>query len=245
MIDDMLKFIGGLITYSGGAAASVYILYIYIIKNSIYEFFTKRLEDYRHLLNKELEEHKHIQNIDIERLRTDMKYISNRLAKYKDREFDVIEDAWNKLLDAIGRFFVVTEPFKQYPDLNKMPYGQVIEFLKNSNLSDYQKEQLAKADNKLDYYIENIFWQQLNEAADHIYKYHNTLLYKKIYIEKELYDLLDKYDKALMMALIDCRIGKESDDHLMINNSYKSIKGLAETILPNIEERMRNILLVK
>lgn len=245
MFDDILKFIGDLIIKSGGAAAAVYVVYKYIIKNSIDEFFTKRLEDYRHTLNKDVEAFKHDQIIKIEKVKNEMSYISGRLLKYKDREFDVIEDVWRKLLDAIGRFFVVTVPLKEYPDINKMSELRLKEFLAGTKFTDSQKAELLKADNKMNYYIENIFWVQLSEAQENIGNYHNALLYKKIYIDKELYDLLDQYDQSLRSAFLDCRIGKESDDHVMIHGAYKKVKDLGESVLPQIENKMRDILLLK
>jgi hypothetical protein len=96
----------------GGIAAVSYWLFKLFSEKWLNTKFQERLESYKHEQQKELEQ-----------LRFKINALMDRTTKLHQREFDVLPEAWSRLVDAHDHVFSV-----QYPDVDKMN-GQQLEEL--------------------------------------------------------------------------------------------------------------------
>jgi hypothetical protein len=200
-------------------------------KKLIEEWFTQRLEDYKHLQNQELENFKYKINS-----------LFNRITKIHEKEFEVLPTVWQKLQNALGHVADVTSPLQRYPDLNRTTGEQLDEFLKNSVLLDFQKQELLAASDKSKYYTETIFWHKLGAAQESVRDLHNYILNNRIFLNVELSARLNKADEVLNGALIDSELSKEAKEHKLIYEAYKNIKEKVTPLIDEIEQLVQKRL---
>ena len=79
---DIGKFLVQLIAYGGGAVAIAYVVFIFLGKNVVENWFSKRMEAYKNAQAQELEEFKYKINA-----------LFNRVTKIHEKEFEVLPKA--------------------------------------------------------------------------------------------------------------------------------------------------------
>lgn len=154
--------------------------------------FNERLEAYKHQQQKELEE-----------LRFKISGLLDRTTKLYQREFEVLPEAWGKLVIAHGNVQGLVAAFQQYPDLNRMNADQLTELIDKSNLRDWQKEELRKADNKTDYYQTASRWVRLWEVRDLYREYFVYQLKNGIFIRPEIRQRFKVITDLMQSALFE------------------------------------------
>ena len=227
----ILMFIGKVLAFGGSAAAFAYAIFVWLGKKWLEDRFARRLEDYKHKQNQELE-----------RYRYQINALFNRITKIHEKEIEVLPTAWQKLQDALGYVASFTAPLKHYPEFSQWTEQQIKEFLEKSELSDYHKQRLLEAPDKEQYYIDTIFWYELNEARKRLSEFHNYLLYNRIFLSPDLYAEFRAMDELLIGALHDSEVGKESRDYKLITKPYKEIKEKADPISERIERLIQERL---
>ena len=161
MENTIIIFLGKVLAYGGGGAAVAYGLFMFWGKKWIENKFSKSLEEYKHAQNKELEE-----------LRYKINSQFSRITKIHEKEFDLLPEAWSKMQDALGHISKFTSIYQEFPDLNKMSDEALEEFLANSKLQEYEKQELRKAQDKLEFYQEHIFWHNYMEVEKEFLNFH-------------------------------------------------------------------------
>jgi hypothetical protein len=229
--EDVFQYIYKILLTGGSAAAILYSIFHFWGKKWFEEWFAQRLEDYKHVQNQELENFKYKINT-----------LFNRITKIHEKEFEVLPAVWQKLQNALGRVTDVTSPLQRYPDLNRTTEEQLNEFLKNSALLDFQKQELLAAPDKSKYYTETIFWHKLSAAQESVRDLHNYILNNKIFLNVELSARLNKADEVLNSALIDSEISKEAKEHKLIYEAYKNIKEKVTPLINEIEQLVQKRL---
>jgi len=201
MSDEITRFIGEVVVYGGGAAAVAYALFVFLGKNWIENQFAKGLQKYRHRQNEELEE-----------IRYKINTLFDKVTKVHEKEFQVLPEAWGKLTDAINHVHKFVSAFQQHPDINKMSTAELNEFLRDSILYEYQKNELMQAKDKTEYYQEKKFFHDL-VAVRNIYSDFHVYMQKNIiFLREELKVKFDKIDDLMWDALIRREIANETDD---------------------------------
>jgi len=207
-----LNFIEQLIAYGGGAATIAYLLFIFLGRKVVEDWFAKRMEAYKNAQAQELEEYKYKINA-----------LFNRITKIHEKEFDVLPKAWEKLQDALGQVGNIASPLQSYPDFKWMSETEFQEFLGTTKLRKHEKEELAAAPDKNKYYQEKIFWHESYDARSHISDLHNFLLYNKIFLSKDLFEEFSKIDKMLFDAVLEIESIHESREHKSIFPIWKRL----------------------
>lgn len=213
---DITRFIFEIIITSG-LAVGIFKLWG---ENWLSNKFAKNLEDHKAKINS----------------------LFNRISKIHEKEFEVLPDAWCKLQDAMGHVSNLADPLKQYPDLNRMTQDQLEGFLNKSRLRDDQKKGLLKENDKTKNYMDSIFWHELDDAISAVSKFHNYLLYNKIFLSIDLFDLFKKVDDLLNNAIVDQELGTKFKDFKMKLDYYKKTKKDIEPIVLRIESLVQDRL---
>ncbi len=189
---DIGKFLVQLIAYGGGAVAIAHVVFIFLGKNVVENWFSKRMEAYKNAQAQELEEFKYKINA-----------LFNRVTKIHEKEFEVLPKAWELLQNALGQIGRMASPLQSYPDFTWMSETEFQEFLETTKLRKHEKEGLASAPDKNKFYQEKIFWHELYDARSRINDLHNFLLYDKIFLSKDLFEQFGKIDTMLFEAVLE------------------------------------------
>jgi hypothetical protein len=224
MENTIIIFLGKILVYGGGGAAVAYVLFSFLGKKWIENKFSKSLEAYKHAQTKELEE-----------LRYKINAQFNRITKIHEKEFELLPEAWLKMQDALGRISEFTSLYQEFPDLNKMSSVALDEFLDKSKLQDYEKQELKKAPDKLEYYQECIFRYKYVDAHKEFSEFHNFIVRNRIFFSSDLQEKFIKIDDIMWSAIIDRKVGYEAKDHEMWTKAYKQIRDEVEPIKKEIE----------
>ena len=177
-----------------------------------------------------LEKLKHEQSKEIEGMRQKVQSTFSRISKIHDKEFEVLPKAWFLLHDAHGRPAHLMLALKQYPDFDQLPELTFEAFLKESRLTDIQKNELRAASDRLKYYSEAIFWIELNDAHSAQVKLNNYIIENRIFMTPELQDGFSAVSFTLAEALIEHRQWKERLGHEFLTSSVTKVNGLKERI---------------
>jgi len=224
MENTIIIFLGKILVYGGGGAAVAYGLFMFLGKKWIENKFSKSLEIYKHAQNKELEE-----------LRYKINTQFNRVTKIHEKEFELLPEAWLKMQDALGRISQFTSLYQEFPDLNRMSSIALDEFLDKSKLQEYEKQELKKAQNKIEFYQECIFGYNYAEAHKEFSEFHNFIVRNRIFFSSDLQEKFTKIDDIMWSAIIDRKVGYQAKDHEMWIKAYKQIRDEVEPIKKEIE----------
>lgn len=221
---DVLHIVGQIVTYGGGTFAVCYFALRTFGLRWLDEKFKKRLLDFEQQQKREFERYQY-----------EINKLFNRVNKVQSKEFVVLPKAWEKLQLAHGVLSDMIFPFQSYPDLDRMRPPELNEFLKKSELFEFQKEELLLETSKLNYYRDKIFWIRYKKVADLIMEFHNYIILKKIFLQKDMFDLFSEIDGRLNEAyLLSMHLGGRNYDP-DVGGELSGRLQLLEPLIKNLE----------
>ncbi len=230
-VQEMSRWLGRTVLWFGGAVTVAFAAFRFLGSKWIEDKFATRLQAHKHAQAKELEELRHKINSTF-----------NRLTKIHQKEFEVLPEAWNKLQDALGRTSGLTSLYQEYPDLNRMEESQLAEFLRRSDLYDFEKEGLLKEDDRNTYHMERKFWHDLKNAKGAFHDFHNYMIRNRIFLSSDLFQQFQKVDDIIGEAIICRECGEGDGDMKMWTNAYKKIRDEIDPIRDEIERLIQKRL---
>jgi hypothetical protein len=129
---------------------------------------------------------KHEQNEKIEALRAELQHLGDRGKRSNEREFLATSAVWEKFVDAWLSTQRAVMQFIRHPDLNRLTVEEVTTFLLSTDLSEEQKRDVEKAENKNDVYARTVELNTINEAGRDIYDLRQLVRKNSIYMPEEL-----------------------------------------------------------
>jgi hypothetical protein len=178
-METLVANIGAIFGYSvlgiGAVSTATYALFKLFSEKWLTAKFDERLASYKHQQQRELEE-----------LRFKIGGLLDRTTKLYQREFEVLPEAWGKLVIAHGNVQGLVAAFQQYPDLDRMSPEQLAEFVDKSALKQWQKEELRQASSKTEYYQTASRWTRFWEVRE---IYRDYFIYQRkngIFIRNEI-----------------------------------------------------------
>ena len=154
-MDEFFQFLGSLVAYGavvGGVALG------------LFKVFGERMINHR--FDRALESFKDEHAREMEHLRYQISGLLDRTTKLNDKEFEVIPEAWSRLVDAYYTTVAHCSSAKQIPGVNKMNAAQLEEFLQGSQLTETQKADLRVSSDKLRDYSKMIYWHEKAHAEN-------------------------------------------------------------------------------
>jgi hypothetical protein len=187
------KWLGAVVAVGGTSAAIAYGLFQWLGQRWIEHQFAARLESFKAEQQKELERLKHL--------------LSSRVSRIHEKEFEVLPRAWFLLHDACGKAHEFMATIRQSPDFENLPEPLFEEFLKDSKLSDSQKDELRRADRnaRKKVYGEAQFWIEYSDSQKAHTDFHNYLVQHRIFMTDDLRQKFGAVDKDLADALLERR----------------------------------------
>jgi hypothetical protein len=159
-------------------------------------------------------------------------YEQQEIHKQKLESMQTVRD---KMLDAFSRTLHLNRRLLTYPDFNTMSPSQLKDAIANLEFSDSQKEELLKAKNKADYYIDTQFWYDLDKAERSINDLHNFIVKRKMLLDQELTTRLNSIDQLLIETLDAIRIGKQARDNKMRFDAGDNLNKKGSILIEEIE----------
>jgi hypothetical protein len=192
--------------------------------------FAKDLEEFKSQKTQALEEIKHERTKEIEAIRRTVQWEYSRISKIHEKEFEVLPEAWFLLHDAHGRTGHLMLALKRYPDFQRLPDVEFEEFLKETRLTETQKDEMRSALDRFQYYSTAMFWIELNDAHSAQVKLNNYIIKHRIFMTPNLQASFTAVSHTLADALIEHRQWKEGLGHELLTSSITKFNALPDTI---------------
>lgn len=192
-------------------------------------WLAKRYVDHR--LEKELQAFRHEHDKELERLKFEITSLFSRVSKIHEKEFEILPEAWFRLQKALGAAAHLASALIKYPKLDEMSQAHFEAFVESADLLEFQKAELRKADNRVQYYLEQVFWRDFGRAETAHAELHNYLADQRIFLTKNLHGRFLELAQAIRKALNSVEIGHQHDGKL-IGEAASSINSLT----PKVEE---------
>lgn len=223
-------WVGGIVAVGGSSAAIAYGLFRWLGKGWLDQQFKKQLERLKHDQQKE-----------IEQLRHQINSLFSRVSKIHEKEFEVLPRAWTLLHEAHGAVFRVVSALKEYPDFARMSEPQFEAFVSSCRLEEFQKEELRKAENRLQCYQNWIFWIELNDAKTAQVGLNNYLAVNSIFMTDELRQQFKAINQSLQGVLIDEDIARRPGAGRIPSNNeaMEKVSQLFTKIETAVQKRLR------
>jgi len=223
-MDEILRFLGGVIAYGGGGAVVAYFIFKFLAKSWIESKFAQRLE-----------QHKHQQALELQRLRVEIDSMLSGAIKIQEKEFETLPEAWSKLDEAYGQIRQLLSPLQQYADLDRFNKEQLDEFLEGAKLYESQKQEIRDATNKVKLYSEIIFLHRLFDVKKAFADFHNYIARHGIFFPPSLKENLTKISDHLWDALVEKEVGSQAGDYKMQTDAWRNLKKETEPLYKAIE----------
>jgi hypothetical protein len=226
-----LAAIGAVFAVGGGVATVAYVLLRFFGEKWLSAKFEERLAAYKHAQQKELEQ-----------LRFKISALMDRTTKLHQKEFDVLPEAWGKLSDAYGIILALTSALQQYPDLDRMNESHLDEFLKESPLMSWQKDEIKATGKKTDYYIKAIAWHKISKARDACRELDIYLRKNGIFIPEPTKSKFTELDKLIFDTLVEHEINEQDQVRPRLRESSKKLGEQGGPLIKALEQEIQNRL---
>ena len=217
------------VLFSGGAITGLaYALFKFFGEQWLGNIFKQRLEAFKHDQQKE-----------IEHLRFEISRLMDRTTKLHQYEFTMLPKAWALLSKSYHWTLSVTSSLQSYPDVNAMGPSQLEEFLAESSLLNWQREELRQAHDRNKYYQDAVFWHHLGKARSARRKFAIFVSRNGIFVRPEIMDKFNELDAIINSALVEHEINKETDSVPRLGDSKTKLKDTGEPLFKSLEEVVR------
>lgn len=193
------------------------------------EKFQERLESFKHAQQKELEE-----------LRLKINTLFDRTVKLHQREFEVLPEAWAKLNDAYWQSLPFLSAFQQYPDLARMSPQQFLDFVHESKLDHWMKEELKHkvGQDRNSYYIENIYWIRLQDVVTKVREAHVFILKNGIFLPEPIRTKFLSLSDMIWFAVHENQFNKQHQIRPEKRDKQQEFQDKGEELLKNLEKEV-------
>jgi hypothetical protein len=230
-LSPLITAVGTVVVAGGGLGLIAYGVLKFFGEKWLNAKFEERLAAYRHAQQQELE-----------RLKFKINALMDRTTKLHQWEFEVIPEAWSKLADAHATIQAFISPFQQYPDVNRMSGPHLEEFLKDSQLMEWQKVELREAKDKTSYYSKAIFWHRRTSARNSLNQFHLYLIKNGIFIPESLRSNFSQMDDLLWEALREYLFNEEHEIRPRKREKQELLDENGPALLKAIETDVRSRL---
>jgi hypothetical protein len=142
---------------------------------------------------------------ETKKLKEETRKLAIEISSLKDApKKEVLVSLHEKMLEAIGGITALTSSWKVQPSLKGYSDQEILEFLKSSPYSDFEKQQLIKSSDRDVFYGKLIEFHEFHEAKKSLVEFHNHFIKNMIWITNEkivaLFTDLDKLLREVISA---------------------------------------------
>lgn len=230
-IEQIFAAFGALLIASGAITSLVLWLFKLFGEKWLSSKFAERLEAFKHEQQKE-----------IEHLQFEINKLFDRTIKLHQREFDVLPKAWQLLAMSYHAVNGLTASVQSYPDISRMTPAQLDEFLSESPLENWRKDELKNATEQNRYYQDAIFWHRLEATHKQCRRSARFLLKNGIFIPPVLKEEFHKLEELAWAALAEHQMNKEHDLRPALRNSLEKFRTEGAPLIKQLEAEVQRRL---
>jgi hypothetical protein len=156
-------------------------------------------------------------------------------AKLREREAELLTEAWNVFHEAFGAVWDATSPMQQVAPVEKMSEAQFDAFLEKLEIPAFEKDDLRAASDRREMYKKIDFNRRYARAQTKRIEFHNFVVKHRILLFPELKDLLTKADELFIDAMIKVEMGAEDEDRSWRVEAFRIVQQ-AEAMISRIEQ---------
>lgn len=149
---------------------------------------------------------------EVERLRADLSRYGDRATKFHGREYEILPEAWGLMNKAYGSAQAAISAFQQHANLDRMTDPHLEAWFKSSGLEDYQKDEIRRATDKNERYLDFLTWRQIGEAHQAVADFQNYVIVQGVFIEEDLSIKMMVAGKSMRGALISRSMVERTKD---------------------------------
>jgi hypothetical protein len=149
------------------------------------------------------------------------------MARAEKRD-EALEELWKKVIQALEKASISTAAWKQYPDFNRMSAEAASELLASSRLTERQRTELQSAPDPNKYYMNAVFWLELNDARRGLNELSASLDYSRVNVPAHVASTVDQLIQSLYGALSSYEISHDAPDHQLMKDMRSNIKAAQE-----------------
>ena len=140
-----------------------------------------------------------------------------------------------EVANRLGHVANITSSLKRYPDLNNYSNDELNEFLKESELKEFQKSEIKLSTDRLDIYSKYIFWVEHSKTSLSISEFKNFIFLNRIFFEDNLFELFSQIDKKLFSIIIrNSHLSQENYHRKALETTREKISEIKNEIEPII-----------
>jgi hypothetical protein len=231
IIQNFLTAAGALILGGGTLVTIAYGFFKLFGEKWLHTKFEERLAAHRHAQQKELEE-----------LRFRINALFDRKTKLHQREYEVVPEAWSRLVDAHNEVAAFTSFLQSYADVGKMSEAQLVEFLSSSPLQNWEREELKASADKNKYYQRALFGHRYYQCREKYREAHVYVLKNSIFMPNDIRRDFNQLDGLLWGALNEHHINEVHDIHPRERSGVNALRDQGNILLASIEEKIQKQL---
>lgn len=121
--------------------------------------------------------------------------LMDRASKLHQYEYEVLPELWDKMTIAVSATASITSRGQSYPAIARMGDGELDEFLKKSELTEWERNVLRHTTyDKRDQELQGMLkWSRLRKALEHHQAFHNYLIARGIFLMLELREKIREF----------------------------------------------------
>jgi len=144
MEGEMLKFLGKILAYGGGAAGVAYLIFNFLGRKTIDTWFDKRLKKFEYDLNS----------------------LFNRVSKIHEKEIEVLPIAWEKLHDLLNFIYEYLRYTNNIPNFDNISISDLEKYLLKQNFTEEEIEIVKQTEHKENWYLSILFDKAMKPCLD-------------------------------------------------------------------------------
>lgn len=196
--NEVFEYLGKAIVLGGGASVVAYQAFKHLAGKWLDSRFQKNFQQLVHDQNKE-----------IERLKSDLTKSFDRATKLHQREFEVLPQIWDQVCEAYWATAALVSPLQMMHDLNRMQSKQLEAFVAESELFDWQKEDVLASHDKTKAFNETSYWHRLNRVNQAHRKADIALSRSGIFVQDSIKEKIQAILDLIRSAIIEDQMNHE------------------------------------
>lgn len=200
VVQTVLTYLGGGVVVIGAVVGAAWGLFTLFGDKWLQSKFDRQLEDLRHKQAREMEE-----------FRFEIGRMSDRSIKLNEKEFEIVPEAWRRLVDAFYATSSHVSSFRQGLNFLMMTDSQMEEALGATELFESQKQQVreAKRADRSQVYNNVIYWHDKARVEQTAREFTNYIAKYGIFISNK--KLFDEIGDMIWDALLEYQLSREVD----------------------------------
>jgi hypothetical protein len=183
----------------------------------------------------QLEAYKAEQARELERLRHKINSAFDRTKRLHDREYEILPDVWQKLVEAKRWVDSYLAPYQEYSDVRRMDNLELEAFLADARFSDVQRREVRDSIDRQRAYVRLYEIRRSFDVMDRIREASISLSKNGIFVVPALRDDMKRYIDLAAAAVLEKQTNHEQKPPGRMKDEVEKLKHEGNPLFASIE----------